>query len=288
MPVDDAGRTSLAAREAQQRRIEQTDGKLISNVQMYCELQRDWAKVVLRAKRPESTVKSTRKCSNSRRAVIKDHGLGFRSISDIHWFKRRSLGPILLNMNTPLPDGIHVLLIDDDPGIQDMISDYLNDNEIRVTNLTSGRGIGDALFRECIDLVILDRKLPGEDGMQIVLKLREASTIPVLILTELKEEADRVMGLELGADDYLTKPFYPRELLARIRALMRRAGTCESIVNELSRIHYYRFSGWEVSARLRSATLPTMETGLISPMRNTICLLPSSPHLSACQPVISS
>lgn len=165
------------------------------------------------------------------------------------------MDPALLN--TPLPNGMHVLLIDDDPGIRDLISDYLNDNDIRVTSLASGRGIGDVLFRECIDLVILERKLPGEDGMHIVLKLREASSIPIFILTGLKEEADRVMGLELGADDYLTKPFSPRELLARIRALMRRTRTHESIASELSRIRSYRFSGWEVSVRLRSATLPS-------------------------------
>lgn len=161
------------------------------------------------------------------------------------------MDPVLLN--TPLPNGMHILLIDDDPGIRDLISDYLNDNGIRVTSLASGRGIGDVLFRECMDLVILDRKLPGEDGMHIVLKLREASSIPILILTGLKEEADRVMGLELGADDYLTKPFSPRELLA----LMRRTRTHESIVGELPRIRSYRFSGWEVSVRLRSATLPS-------------------------------
>lgn len=159
-------------------------------------------------------------------------------------------------LNSPLPAGMHVLLVEDDPGMQEMISDYLGDNDIRVTTLASGRGINEVLATGCIDLIILDRKLPGEDGMQIARKLREDSSIPIVILTGLKEEADRVMGLELGADDYLTKPFSPRELLARIRALMRRTRTHESIVNELSRIHYYRFSGWEVSVRLRSATLP--------------------------------
>jgi len=162
-------------------------------------------------------------------------------------------------LNPLLPNGMHVLLVDDDPGIQEMIKDYLGDNDIRVTALSSGQGIGDVLSRGCIDLIILDRKLPGEDGMQIARRLREDSSIPILILTGLKEEADRVMGLELGADDYLTKPFSPRELLARIRALMRRARTHEPISSELARIRYYRFSGWEVNVRLRSATLPNQE-----------------------------
>ncbi len=159
--------------------------------------------------------------------------------------------------NDSLPSGMHILLVDDDPGIQELIADYLGDNGIRVTGLAGGRGIDDVLSRGCIDLIILDRKLPGEDGLHIASKLREVSSIPILILTGLREEADRVMGLELGADDYLTKPFSPRELLARIRALVRRTRAHASIASELSKIRYYRFSGWEICVRLRSATLPS-------------------------------
>ena len=117
----------------------------------------------------------------------------------------------------------HVLALDDDPSVRQMIADYLGDNELRVTTLASGREIAAIMVRETIDLVVLDLRLPGEDGMQIARKLREESDVPIIMLTGRKDEADRVMGLELGADDYMTKPFSPRELLARIRALLRRS-----------------------------------------------------------------
>ena len=88
-----------------------------------------------------------------------------------------------------------------------MIADYLSDNDIRVTALASGKQIAHVMAHEAIDLLILDLTLPGEDGMQIAQNLRAESSIPIIILTGRKDEADRVMGLELGADDYLTKPF---------------------------------------------------------------------------------
>ncbi len=113
----------------------------------------------------------------------------------------------------------HVLAVDDDPSVRQMIADYLGDNEVRVTAVASGQEIAEVMARETIDLVVLDLRLPGEDGMQIARRLREESDVPIIMLTGRKDEADRVMGLELGADDYLTKPFSPRELLARIRAL---------------------------------------------------------------------
>jgi len=149
---------------------------------------------------------------------------------------------------------IHVLAVDDDSSVRQMIADYLGDNDIRVTVLPEGRGIAEALARDVIDLVILDLKLPGEDGMQIARKLRAESDIPIIMLTGRKEEADRVMALELGADDYLTKPFSPRELLARIRALLRRARNNETVADSLAKIRAYRFAGWELNVRLRRLT----------------------------------
>jgi DNA-binding response OmpR family regulator len=141
-----------------------------------------------------------------------------------------------------------------------MIADYLGDNEVRVTTLASGREIADVMARETIDLLVLDLRLPGEDGMQIARKLREESDVPIIMLTGRKDEADRVMGLELGADDYLTKPFSPRELLARIRALLRRSRAHETVADGLARIRAYRFEGWELSVRLRRLTTPRGET----------------------------
>jgi DNA-binding response OmpR family regulator len=153
----------------------------------------------------------------------------------------------------------HVLAVDDDPSVRQMIADYLTDNELRVTALASGREIAEVMHRETIDLLVLDLRLPGEDGMQIARRLREESGIPIIMLTGRKDEADRVMGLELGADDYLTKPFSPRELLARIRALLRRARSQETVADGLQKIRAYRFGGWELSVRLRRLTTSTGE-----------------------------
>jgi DNA-binding response OmpR family regulator len=161
-------------------------------------------------------------------------------------------GPAAAATQTP----IHVLAIDDDPSIRQMIADYLSDNDIQVTALESGKQMAEVLVRQAIDLVILDLKLPGEDGMQIARNLRAESSIPIIILTGRKDEADRVMGLELGADDYLTKPFSPRELLARIRALLRRVRSNETVADGLAKIRAYRFAGWELSVRLRRLTSP--------------------------------
>jgi len=154
----------------------------------------------------------------------------------------------------------HVLAVDDDPSVLKMISDYLGDNEIRVTALASGRDIAEVMKRETIDLLVLDLRLPNEDGMQIARKLREESHMPIIMLTGRKDEADRVMGLELGADDYLTKPFSPRELLARIRALLRRSRAQQTVADGLQKIRAYRFAGFELNVRLRRLAGPKSET----------------------------
>jgi DNA-binding response OmpR family regulator len=164
--------------------------------------------------------------------------------------------PIVSSLEAAAPPTIHVLAIDDDPSLRQMIADYLGDNDIRVTAIASGRGIADAMARHTIDLIVLDLKLPGEDGMHIARELRADSNVPIIMLTGRKDEADRVMGLELGADDYLTKPFSPRELLARIRALLRRSRAQESIADGLARIRAYRFAGWELNVRLRRLRSP--------------------------------
>jgi two-component system, OmpR family, response regulator len=151
---------------------------------------------------------------------------------------------------------VHVLAIDDDPSVRQLIADYLGDNDIEVTVIATGREIAQAMARETVDLIILDLKLPGEDGMQIARELRAESDVPIIMLTGRKDEADRAMGLELGADDYLTKPFSPRELLARIRALLRRSRAQETVADGLARIRAYRFAGWELNVRLRRLKSP--------------------------------
>ena len=150
----------------------------------------------------------------------------------------------------------HLLALDDDPAVRELIAEYLRDNELRVTPVASGRELADAMARESFDLVILDLRLPGEDGMQIARRLRDESQIPILKLTGRAEEADRVMGHELGADDYLTKPFGTRELLARIRALLRRAQAQASVADAMAKARAYRFAGWELNVGLRRLKNP--------------------------------
>jgi two-component system, OmpR family, response regulator len=152
----------------------------------------------------------------------------------------------------------HVLVVDDDPDVRALLLDYLSDNELRVSAVATGRELTDILGRDTVDLVVLDVRLKGEDGMQIARRLREGSAIPILMLTGRIEEADRVMELELGADDYLTKPFSTRELLARIRALLRRAqAQGGSGPGAAAKVRAYRFEGWELNLGLRRLKDPS-------------------------------
>jgi DNA-binding response OmpR family regulator len=150
----------------------------------------------------------------------------------------------------PIP---HVLVVDDDVTVRQLVDDYLGRNDFRVSGVATGAELTSALQSRVIDLVLLDLRLRGEDGMQLLRQLRADSQIPVIILTGRAEEADRVIGLELGADDYLTKPFSPRELLARMRTVLRRtqagheghgAPVCRA----------YRLPGWELNLRTRRLT----------------------------------
>jgi DNA-binding response OmpR family regulator len=150
----------------------------------------------------------------------------------------------------------HILVIDDDPAVCELIAEYLASNEMRVSTGASGREMYELIDRQSIDLVILDLKLRGEDGMQIARALRERATVPIVLLTGRNEEADRVMGLELGADDYVTKPFSPRELLARVRAVLRRYQLQATLPERDSTRRAFRFSGWELNLRTRRLTSP--------------------------------
>ncbi|WP_137129504.1 response regulator transcription factor [Rhizobium sp. FY34] len=121
------------------------------------------------------------------------------------------------------PDAKTILIVDDDPEIRRLVADFLGREGFVVELAEDGRDMDRALERLQPDLVVLDLMLPGEDGLSICRRLRAASDLPILMLTAKGEEVDRVVGLEIGADDYVVKPFGPRELLARIRALVRRA-----------------------------------------------------------------
>jgi len=156
------------------------------------------------------------------------------------------------------PNPAHILVVDDDPAIRELVAEYLSENDLRVTTAATGAEMTLALQQEAIDLVMLDLRLGGEDGMNLARQLRVTSEVPVIFLTGRRDEADRVMGLEIAADDYITKPFSNRELLARIRAVLRRYQS-NSGSEETSRTtahRAYRFDGWEINLLVRRLTAP--------------------------------
>src|SRR6202453_169572 len=145
----------------------------------------------------------------------------------------------------------HILVVDDDPQIRSLLDEYLTENGMRVSTAASGRDMMQILDDETIDLVILDLRLNDEDGMSLARSLRERLAISVIMLTGVRDEADRVMGLELGADDYVTKPFSPRELLARIRTVLRRGKSAGTQPDREREIRAYRFAEFELNLRTR-------------------------------------
>ena len=123
----------------------------------------------------------------------------------------------------------HILIVDDDREIRDLLTRVLKRHGFRATAVNDGREMTVALRDWKIDLIILDLMLPGEDGITLCRDLRAQSNIPIIMLTALGEDSDKILGLEIGADDYIQKPCNPRELLARIRAVLRRAGEVAAI-----------------------------------------------------------
>ena len=140
----------------------------------------------------------------------------------------------------------HILVVDDDKEIRDLLARFLAKHGLRVTTANGGAEMRAALADWRIDLVVLDIMMPGEDGLTLCRELRASSSMPVIMLTAMGEEVDRIVGLEMGADDYLAKPFNPRELLARIKAVLRRAeGTPAQAANAAPGTTL-EFSGWRL------------------------------------------
>ncbi len=121
-----------------------------------------------------------------------------------------------------------VLIVDDDERLKDVVAEFLENYGYEISRLSSGKGLAEAMERLKPDLLLLDVMMPGDDGFTVLRTLRETSKIPVIMLTACGEDTDRIIGLEIGADDYLPKPFNPRELLARIKAVLRRAAPSEA------------------------------------------------------------
>jgi two-component system OmpR family response regulator len=145
----------------------------------------------------------------------------------------------------------HILVIDDDPQIRALLKEYFEENQMRVSVASNGEEMSKILSDEAVDLIVLDLRLAGEDGMAIARSLRGQSSIPMVMLTGVRDEADRVMGLELGADDYVTKPFSPRELLARIRTVLRRTKNASPASSREREIRAFRFGRFELNLRTR-------------------------------------
>ncbi|MDP3853554.1 response regulator [Phenylobacterium sp.] len=125
--------------------------------------------------------------------------------------------------NEQTPPAPRILMVDDDPGIRDVVSDFLGKHGYAVETAGDAREMAQALERGPVDLIVLDVMLPGEDGLAICRRLAVGDGPPIIMLSAMGEDTDRIVGLELGADDYLSKPCNPRELLARVRAVLRRA-----------------------------------------------------------------
>ena len=171
---------------------------------------------------------------------------------------------VIKNAMTPIPP--HIVALDDDADIRKVLSEYLGGQDFRVSAVARGQEMLSILESEPVDLVLIDLKLPGESGLELARRVREMSRVPILILSGQSAEADRVMGLELAADDYVTKPFSLRELLARIRALLRRmqGANSEGLLHE--QVRAYRFAGWELNTRLRRLT---SASGRLIPLTNS-------------------
>jgi len=156
----------------------------------------------------------------------------------------------------------HVLVVDDDAEIRTLLAEYLSRNGYRVSTVADGRGMWAALQSKPPDIIVLDVMLPGDDGLTLCRDLRAHSSVPVIMLTARSDETDRIVGLEIGADDYLPKPFNPRELLARLKSVLRRSRTLAG--DRLScDAKTFRFAGWTLDLAARHLVSPE---GIVVPL----------------------
>lgn len=144
----------------------------------------------------------------------------------------------------------HILVVDDHRDIRDPLAQYLKKNGYRAMTADGGSALRQAIKAQAYDLIILDIMMPGEDGLSLCRFLRETTNTPIILLTAVSEETDKIIGLEMGADDYVTKPFNPRELLARIKAILRRAQSLPT-QREPKAGTSYSFNGWNFDTTTR-------------------------------------
>ncbi|QNT70215.1 response regulator [Defluviicoccus vanus] len=150
---------------------------------------------------------------------------------------------------------LHILVVDDDAQVRQLIGRLLVEHGYEVTGARDGREMRETLSTRRIDLIVLDLMLPGVSGLDLCRDLRAASSVPIIMLTARGEDTDRIVGLELGADDYLAKPFNPRELLARVRAVLRRAGAKPDQDQPIGG-RMIAFAGYRLDTQRREVTSP--------------------------------
>lgn len=154
-----------------------------------------------------------------------------------------------------MPQADHLLIVDDDPDIRHLLAEYLTEAGFRTSLAASGREMRKRLEEGIVDLVILDLMLPGEDGLTLCREFRTYSNTPVIMLTAKGTLIDRIIGLEMGADDYLPKPFDPRELLARIKVVLKRTRSFPDRTH-LDDVRSISFAGWQLDTRTRQLRAP--------------------------------
>lgn len=149
----------------------------------------------------------------------------------------------------------HILIVEDDAEISTLVARYLKNNDMRVSIASDAKQMDNVLTGHRINLIVLDLMLPGEDGLSICRRLRANSNVPIVMLTAQKDEIERIIGLEMGADDYISKPFNPRELLARIRAVLRRQSGEDVVLSQ--GVRQYMFADWKLDMHARRLHDPT-------------------------------
>lgn len=154
-----------------------------------------------------------------------------------------------------MPDSPHILVVEDDVEISHLVGRYLRENDCRVSLAADGLEMDRTISTSRVDLVVLDLMLPGEDGLSLCRRLRMTSRLPVVMLTAKGEEIDRIIGIEMGADDYISKPFNPRELLARIRAVLRRTSLAGLSAGDTGS-RFMTFQNWQLDCVARTLNNP--------------------------------
>lgn len=171
-----------------------------------------------------------------------------------------------------------LLVVDDDPGLRELLHDYLTSQGYEVTAVADGVAMEQALQMNTFQLVILDLMLPGEDGLSLARKLRVRGNLPIIMLSARGEDVDRIIGLEVGADDYLAKPFNPRELLARIRAVLRRSEEPQLKVEIQEADMMHRFGNFQLDMNSRSLMKEGVEVALTAGEFNLLRIFVEHPN----------